>query len=263
MSATTSIRPGAGATNAAARDRRPGFGRLVAVELRKMVNTRSGFWVPIGVAAVTLLVAIIASVNHHGRDATFAHVLHAVVGPCAYLLPVMGVLLICGEWSQRTKLTTFTLVPSRRRVLTAKLGASWIVSTIAVMVCLLLTVISASVLGHPVGGTGSLSWQVIGQTWVYLAATMVIGLAFGSALLVSAPAIITYLLLPVIWATIAGNISALAGVAKWLDFGQTFSPLAQQTMSGAQWAHALVTFAVWAGIPLLIGARRIGRGDLD
>jgi len=263
MSATA-IRPADGRpVRQSTKDVPPNMGRLIAIELRKMVNTRSGFWVPIGVAAVTLLVAIIASANHHGHDATFAHVLHAVVGPCAYLLPVMGVLLICGEWSQRTKLTTFTLVPSRRRVLTAKLGASWIVSTIAVAFCLLVTVLAASVLGHHPGGTGSLSWQVVGQTWIYLAATMVIGLAFGSALLVSAPAIVTYLLLPVVWATIAGNISALAGVSHWLDFGQTFSPLAQETLSGTQWAHALVTFVVWAGIPLAIGARRIGRGDLD
>ncbi len=51
----------------------------MAVELRKMVNTRSGFWVPIGVALLTVLVSIIASSNHGGNDGTFTHVLHAAV----------------------------------------------------------------------------------------------------------------------------------------------------------------------------------------
>jgi ABC-type transport system involved in multi-copper enzyme maturation permease subunit len=247
----------------AGKDRRPGSGRLIAVELRKMVNTRSGFWLPIGVALVSLLVAIIASSNHGGKEATFTHVLHAVAQPSAFLLPVMGVLLICGEWSQRTTLTTFTLVPSRWRVIGAKVGASLIVSTIGLAVCLLFSVVFASLLGHHPGGPGSLSWQVIGQSWLFIISGMVMGLAFGAAVLVSAPAIVTYLLLPTIWGAIIGNISALRGVARWLDAANTLDPLTLQPMSGIQWAHAAATWAMWIGIPLAVGVRRIGRGDLD
>jgi hypothetical protein len=183
--------------------------------------------------------------------------------PSAFLLPVMGVLLICGEWSQRTTLTTFTLVPSRWRVIGAKLGASTIVSTIALLVCLLLTIVCATALGHAPGGTRSLPWQVIAQTWLYLVAGMIMGLAFGAAILVSAPAIVAYLLLPTVWEALAGSIHALAGVATWLDPGKSLEPFTQQVLSGAQWAHALATFAVWIGIPIVIGAFRIGRGDLD
>ena len=51
-------------------ERRPGFGRLVQVELRKMVDTRSGFWLPIGVAAVTLIDVVISSLVHGGHNAT-------------------------------------------------------------------------------------------------------------------------------------------------------------------------------------------------
>ena len=245
------------------RDQRPGFGRLTAVELRKMVNTRSGFWLPVGVGLVTLLVAVIASTNHGGRSATFGSVLHAVSQPSAFLLPVMGVLLICGEWSQRTTLTTFTLVPSRWRVIGAKLGASLIVATAATAACLLFTLIFAPLLGHHPGGAGSLSWQVIGQTWLFITSGMVMGLAFGAALLLSAPAIIAYLLLPTIWAAVVGNIHALDGVARWLDADNTLGPMTRQIMSGTQWAHALATWAMWIGIPLVVGVWRIGRGDLD
>ena len=35
---------------------RPGFGRLVAVELRKMVDTRAGFWLQVAMVALTVVV---------------------------------------------------------------------------------------------------------------------------------------------------------------------------------------------------------------
>ena len=265
MSATVSVvrSPGSAPLGRAGKDLRPGLGRLTAVELRKMVNTRAGFWLPIGIGLATLAVAVIASALHGGRDATFTHVLHATAQPAAFLLPVMGVLLICSEWSQRTTLTTFTLVPSRWRVVGAKLGASLIVSTIATAICLLVAVVSASALGHHAGGTGPLTWQVIGQSWVFLASGMVMGLAFGAAVLVSAPAIVAYLLIPTIWDIVASSIHALAGVARWLNSGDSLAPLTQHPMSGTEWARALVTFAVWIGVPILIGVFRIGRGDLD
>jgi ABC-type transport system involved in multi-copper enzyme maturation permease subunit len=264
MSAITSIEFTGGApASRAGRNRRPGLARLIAVELRKMVNTRSGFWVPIGVTLVTLLVAIIGSTNHGGRDGTLVHIFNISSRPASYLLPVMGVLLLCGEWSQRTTLTTFTLVPSRRRVIAAKLGASVTVSTIALIACLLFTVICASAFGHHPGGTGSLPLTVILQGWLALVAGMVMGLAFGAAILLSAPAIVAYLLLPIVWNGIIGGIHALDGVARWLDSGNTLDPLTKYALTGTQWAHVFATFAVWIGIPILIGWARIGRGDLD
>lgn len=268
MSASTSIgftgrSSGRSSSGRVADDRRPGLGRLTAVELRKMVDTRSGFWVPIAVALFTLAGAIVAAANHGGRDGTLSHVFHVAAQPAAFLLPVMGVLLICGEWSQRTTLTTFTLVPSRKRVIAAKFGASLIVSTVALVACLLFTLLCASLLGHATGGVGSLSLQVIAQGWVFLVAGMVMGLAFGAAILVSAPAIVAYLLLPAVWDAVVGNINGLAGLARWLDSSVTLAPLTQQAMSGTQWAHALVTFAVWIGIPTAIGWARISSGDID
>jgi ABC-type transport system involved in multi-copper enzyme maturation permease subunit len=252
-----------GAARQSSKDQRPGAGRLVAVELRKMVNTRSGFWVPIAVAGLTALVSIIAASNHGGHDGTFRHVLHAAAIPGAYLLPVMGVLLICSEYSQRTTLSTYTLVPNRWRVLGAKLGASLIVSTIALAACLLFAVLAASVFGHAPHGTGSLPLTIILQAWLFLAGGMVMGMAFGAAILVSAPAIVAYLLLPVVWNGLASNISWLATPARWLDSGSTLGPLTEQNLTGTQWAHAAATFALWIGVPLVVGLTRIGRGDLD
>ena len=110
------------------RDLRPSAARLTAVELRKLVNTRSGFWVMLGVAAVTVALALVNGLANGGRDATYTHVFHDTLLPAAYLLPLLGVLAICGEWTQRTTLTTFTLVPVRPRVLLAKALACLLVA---------------------------------------------------------------------------------------------------------------------------------------
>jgi ABC-2 type transport system permease protein len=129
-------------------DRRPPLARLTAVELRKTVNTRSGFWVLITVAALTLIVGLISVTNHGGHGSTYEHVFHDASLPSAYLLPVVGILLICGEWTQRTTLTTFALVPVRRRVIFAKVIASMIVSAAALIVTLAVSMLLALAFGR-------------------------------------------------------------------------------------------------------------------
>lgn len=51
-------------------------------------------------------------------------------------MPVVGILLVTSEWSQRTAITTFTLVPQHGRVLTAKLLAALVLSAAAYPFCL-------------------------------------------------------------------------------------------------------------------------------
>jgi hypothetical protein len=65
------------------RDHRPPLSRLTAVELRKMLNTRSGIWVTLGVVAVTMIFALVNGLAHGGRDATYARVLHDAAQPSA------------------------------------------------------------------------------------------------------------------------------------------------------------------------------------
>ena len=74
-------------------DRRPPLSRLVAVELRKTVNTRSGFWVIVGIAWLIVVFALVNGLAHGGREATYTHVFHDALQPSAYLLPILGVLL--------------------------------------------------------------------------------------------------------------------------------------------------------------------------
>ena len=162
---------------------RPGLGRLVAVELRKMVDTRAGFWLQVAMVALTVVVVVVRLLVGDAAHHTFQSVLDVGLQPAAVLLPVLGILLVTSEWSQRTGLITFALVPVRSRVLGAKLIAS-LLRAVA-MLAMSLAVVAAGVLVSSPGveGTWSDAAPLIGQSAVYLTTGMVIGVAFGAILL--------------------------------------------------------------------------------
>src|ERR1700754_2400037 len=89
---------------AAGRDTRPSLSRLTKVELRKMVNTRSGFWLLIAVGALTVIAVLVTALFAHEDQRTFRHILSNGLQPAGILLPVVGILLVTSEWSQRTGL---------------------------------------------------------------------------------------------------------------------------------------------------------------
>jgi len=78
-----------------------------------MVDTRAGLWMLLGIAGLTVVTALISVLTGHAEDHTLRQILSNCVQPAVVLLPVMGVLLVSSEWSQRTALITFTLVPRR------------------------------------------------------------------------------------------------------------------------------------------------------
>ena len=98
--------------------------RVVRVELRKMFDTRSGFWL-IASIVITGLIATIATVAFApDADLTYYNFAKAVGFPITVILPMVALLSITSEWSQRSGLTTFTYVPSRARVMGAKTVSS-------------------------------------------------------------------------------------------------------------------------------------------
>ena len=243
-------------------DTRPSLELLTRVELRKMIDTRSGFWLPIAVAAITLVTVIIAVLAGHPRDHTTIHVFHAAVMPGSFPLPVLGVLLVCSEWSQRTTLNTFTLVPDRGRVVAAKLLAAVVLSIGLLIVCVVLSYVFGLILGNAPGGAGGIPLAVIGQGFVFLAVSMLIGVGFGAAILVSAPGIVAYFLLPIVWGALGTSINALSTADKWLDFGTTMNHLSSHAVSALQWGRIGVSLLVWLALPLTIGWLRIRRNDI-
>jgi ABC-type transport system involved in multi-copper enzyme maturation permease subunit len=241
---------------------RPGLGRLTLVELRKMVDTRAGFWLQLSVAALTLVIVVVTALTGHDSDHTLSNMLNNAVQPASVLLPIVGILLVTSEWSQSTTLTTFALVPQRSRVVSAKLLASLALALAAFVICLALSLIATAAVAGGVEGAWHLPATMVLQMFVYLAIAMVGGVAFGAALLSSAPAIVLSFVLPISWSIISNLVSGLDSVGRWLDPGRTYAPLTDHLLSGKEWARLLTTVLVWLVLPLAIGVWRILRSEI-
>ena len=240
---------------------RPGLARLVAVELRKMVDTRAGVWLQVATVAITVLAVIFACFDGGAADPTFQSVLNIGLQPAAILLPVTGVLLVTSEWSQRTGLITFALVPVRSLVLGAKLIAS-LVLAVAMFVASVAIVAAGVLVASPGGkGTWADSAPLIGQSAVYLTAGMVVGVALGAVLLASAPAIVALFALPVSWLAVV-SLPFLADVAPWVSTARALAPMQEEVMSATQWGQVGTALALWMLLPLAIGTWRITRREV-
>jgi ABC-2 type transport system permease protein len=240
---------------------RPSLARLTKVELRKMVDTRSGFWLQMAVLGLTVLAVVITALWGHTEDKTFRHILSNALQPAGILLPVVGILLVSSEWSQRTALVSFALVPGRPRLIAAKVLAGVVLALAATVVAVVVAALGTALASAAVPHVWSLPLGLLGQDLIYVVTAMVIGIAFGAALLSSAPAIVLYFVLPIALAAL-GSIHGLNGIVQWIDSAEAFEPLTTTVMGGHDWARALVSLALWMVLPLAIGLWRITRGDV-
>src|SRR5688572_14893943 len=102
--------------------------RLVGVELRKSVDTLAGRWLLVSIGIITLLWDLFWL----GRPQEFHTVALFLSAPAALqgsLLGIVGILLATSEWSQRTAMVTFTLVPKRSLTVVAKIVAALALTT--------------------------------------------------------------------------------------------------------------------------------------
>src|SRR3712207_4092965 len=112
---------------AAARERIP-LVRITSTELRKMFDTRSGLGLMAGVAALALVTTSMVIAFAPRAELTYRTFATAIGVPMTVLLPVVAILSVTSEWSQRSGLTTFALVPHRQRVIAAKALACGLVA---------------------------------------------------------------------------------------------------------------------------------------
>lgn len=233
-------------------DRIP-FVRLVSIELRKMVDTRAGMWMLITMAAISFLVA--GGLLLWGQDGgePFTSFLGLIVTPTMILLPIMGIMSATQEWSQRTGLATFSLVPRRGRVIAAKVAASLVLSLV-----LLVAAGIAATLGTLLGG-GEFTLTGVSLAGVVLAGLLYTmqGVAFGAAFLNTPIAIVSSLVLPTVWTVLTAMSERMSDVARWLDLQLVTGPLTEGTMTGENWGQLGTATAVWVGLPMAIGTYRI------
>jgi ABC-2 type transport system permease protein len=238
------------------------FRRLLAVECRKLFDTRSGM-------AMTGILILLTLAFVIGRGVVSGPDLSTVLGTAGIglgiFLPVLGILTVTGEWSHRTALTTFTLEPRRWRVLAAKclppVFAAVAASVLAVLVAVPVTAVVANVQDVPA------SWEVeplalLGWTAanVLMVAT---ALALGMLLLNAPAAIVICLTTTIVWTLVGKLGSAGEAAAAWLDMNATSAPLVAGHLSGGEAARLLASVGFWIVLPMALGFVRGIRKEVN
>lgn len=244
--------------------------RITAVELRKMFDTRSGFWLIASIAISAVLAAAGVIVFAADDELTYSTFATAIRFPVVIILPLIAILAVTSEWSQRTGLTTFTLVPHRRRVIAAK-AISSVVIAVAAMALTFAVGAVGNLLGAAVTETTPV-WDVtITQCLYYvfgMVLSLLVGFMLGVLIRASIGAVVAYFvytfLLPTIFSLVAGGSQWFHDLQPWIDlqFAQSGLFVFDKSLTGEQWANIGVTGIVWLVIPLLIGLRLVMRAEI-
>ncbi len=242
--------------------------RLVGVELRKMFDTRSGFWLMASVVITSVLATAAIIVFAPDDQLTFDSFAAAIGAPMTVILPMIGILAVTSEWTQRSGLTTFTLVPHRGRVLGAKLLAAITVGVASMVVALVVGVLGTLV-GSTIAGVDPV-WNVTAAHFALIVLGSVLGMLFGFMLgLVirsSAGAIVTYfvytLVLPPLLGLLAANQQWFADLQPWVDYTYAQGPLFDGSVSGQQWQHLAVAGGLWFLLPMAVGLVVVRRAEV-
>ncbi|RLV49777.1 ABC transporter permease [Nocardioides mangrovicus] len=238
------------------------FGRLLRVELRKMVDTRAGKWL-LGViglltAAALVILLLAASTQEH----TFANAVGAAATPQGILLPVLGILLITQEWGQRTGMVTFTLEPHRAKVLWAKVAAAVVLGVAAMVLALALAAVVAAI-GGAADPWAGMDAGVIGQYFLLEVVGVVGGLVFGLLFLNTAAAIVVSFALPIVFSVVTSLWNAVHKAQPWIDPATAQGPLQSgDHLTSTEWQHLLTTTLIWVVVPFVVGLWRVLRTEV-
>ena len=232
--------------------------RLTGIELRKMADTRAGFWLLLVIQLLAAAIVAITVIAGEAKDQNFHDLFKGALWVVSILLPVLGILSVTSEWSQRTSLTTFALVPERGRVIAAKMLATTGLTIYALAACLL----TAAIGNVFAGGSWDMPLYAVGHGALFELLGVLGGVAFGLVFLRSALAIVLYFVLPMAWTVLGETIHALDEPADWLDTSRTMMPLVDGGMTGTAWARLGTSMALWLGAFLVVGLIRLRRVEL-
>jgi ABC-2 type transport system permease protein len=242
--------------------------RLVRVELRKSFDTRSGRWllVSLGLAAVLTTGAIIAWAPT--SELAYSQFTLAIGVPMTIILPIIAVLSVTSEWSQRSGLATFTLVPHRGRLVLAKALAAVLVTGPATAVAFAVgavgNVIGTALADVPTVWDQSLvdvGYFAAGQTLLLL-----VGFVLGALIRNSSGAIVAYMLhgfvVPGLLAFLAFSQAWFADARPWVDAKYNQDALLRGQLAGDGWSHLAVTSLVWLVVPMMVAVVNVLRSEV-
>jgi ABC-2 type transport system permease protein len=242
--------------------------RVTSVELRKMFDTRSGFWLMMSIAIAAVLATGAVILFAPDRELKYSTFAGAIGFPMSVILPMIAILSVTSEWSQRSGLTTFTLVPHRGRVVLAKAIATVGVAVASMALAMAIGVVG-NVLGSALNGVDT-RWDASIPDLLYIVLGNVLGLLIGFMLGVlirnSAGAIVGYfvfsLVLPGLFSILDANASWFHSARPWVDFNFAQGALFNGDLTGEQWANLGVTSLIWLILPLAVGVRMVLRSEV-
>ena len=244
------------------------FTRLLKVELVKMFNTRAGFWLMVSIAAAAVIAT--ASVILFAPDSaiTYDNFGAAIGVPMTLLLPVMAILSVTSEYSQRSGLTTFTLVPHRGRVIRAKAIVAMALGAVSIGVALAIGALG-NILGSTIAGVDTV-WDIPASQIGYLVFANVLNLLIGFMLGVlirnSPGAIVGF----VVYSFVLPGLSVLLGnfqqwwvdLRPWLDFNWAQGELYDGHLTATEWAQLGTSGLIWLVVPLAVGLVTVMRSEV-
>ena len=242
--------------------------RVVGVELRKSFDTRSGFWLLASIVITSVLATGAVILWAPESELTYSTFAAAIGVPMTIILPVIAILSVTSEWSQRSGLTTFTLVPHRGRVVRAKAYVAVAVGVASMLVAMAVGAIG-NLVGPAIAGVDRV-WDasVLDLSQIILANVLglMIGFMLGVVIRNSAGAIVGYFVygfvLPPLAMVLAASQQWFKDLQPWIDFNYAQSALYNGSLTGEQWAQLGVTTALWVVVPLGIGLALLMRSEV-
>ena len=243
------------------------FVRVASIELRKMFDTRSGFWLMASLVVLSIAATAVTIIFVDADNLDYEGFASAWGMPMSVILPMIAVLAVTSEWSARSALTTFTLVPGRGRVIAAKALVTAVVGVVAIAIASAVGALGylgvAAVMDlDPVW---NISFVELAQVTLASEIGMFMGFMLGMVFRSSPGAIVAYfvyaLVLPGVSSALASTNTGWAEHAQWFDLNWATMGLYTE-MTDKMWAHLGVAGLIWLVIPTLIGLRLVLRSEV-
>jgi ABC-type transport system involved in multi-copper enzyme maturation permease subunit len=245
------------------------FSRLVRVELRKSYDTRAGFWLlaVIGLLVLVTEIVVLAVTTVQDDAIDFGTFIAAAAFVTSVLLPVLGIMLVTSEWSQRTAMVSFALEPRRPLVIAAKAVVGLVLTLLTVAASILVGLVCNVIYGLIQGQADwTFGWAgffgfLITQTFAMLG-----GFALAALLLNTPAAIVLFFVykwvLPALFAVGGQLMHWFKSFSPWIDFQSAQAPLYDMSLAGKEWGHLVVSGIIWLVLPTVIGTWRVLRAEV-
>jgi ABC-2 type transport system permease protein len=242
--------------------------RIVAVELRKSFDTRAGLWLlaSIGLASVLTSGAVIAWAPDD--DFTYSTFTTTIAFPMSVILPIIAALAVTAEWTQRSGLTTFTVVPHRGRIM---LGKAVALVAVAVPATAAAFVVGAggNVVGAWVSGNETVwdqSLAAVPYVGLSLALSLAMGLVCGTVIRSSAGAIVAFFVfsfvIPPLLGLLAMTQDWFRDVQPWVDLDYQLAALLRGSFDPEQWTQLAAASGLWLVLPFVVGMWTLVRSEV-